>query len=306
MKVFNRRNFLKGGIASGATATLLSKGKDASAAQSFGGYPNSMGVLVDLTRCVGCRSCEAACNKEQGLPTPDLPFDDTSVFEEKRRTSEGAYTVVNKYDTPGQDHPLFRKMQCNHCNEPACLTSCFVNAYTKTPEGAVTYDPTVCVGCRTCMIACPFYVPAYSYSSVINPVIKKCVFCYDTRLKFGRPPACVESCPKEVLTFGKRKDLIKMAHQRIKNKPNGYVDHVYGEEEVGGTSWMYLSSVPFDEVGFDTHLGNQPIISYVKDFLTIVPMVLTIWPALFTGFYLLANRKDSKKNEKNSIANGEG
>ncbi len=305
MKVFNRRNFLKGGVAGGAAATLLSKSKDAGAAKSFGGYPNSMGVLVDLTRCVGCRSCEAACNKEQGLPAPDLPFDDTSVFEEKRRTSEGAYTVVNKYDT-SKDHPLFRKIQCNHCNEPACLTSCFVNAYKKTPEGAVTYDPTVCVGCRTCMVACPFYVPAYSYSSVINPVVKKCVFCYDTRLKFGRPPACVESCPKEVLSFGKRKDLIKIAHQRIRSKPDLYVNHVYGEKEVGGTSWMYLSSVPFDEVGFDTHLGNQPIISYVKEFLTIVPMVLTIWPALFAGFHLLANRKDSKKNEKQSITNGEG
>ena len=298
MKAMNRRKFLKGSLLGGAAASVVSKSRNADASASFGGYPDAMGVLVDLTRCVGCRSCEAACNKEQGLPAPAQSFDDLSVLDHERRTSEGAYTVVNRYEIPGQDHPLFRKIQCNHCNEPACLTSCFVNAYTKTPEGAVIYDPTVCVGCRTCMVACPFYIPAYSYSSVLNPVIKKCIFCYDTRLKFGRPPACVESCPREALTFGKRKDLIKTGNQRIKNHPDLYEDHIYGENEVGGTSWMYLSSAPFDQVGFDTDLGTQPILSYVKEFLTVVPMVLTIWPALFAGFHLLATRKDKQKKEE--------
>jgi len=304
MKKINRRSFLKGGLAGGA-ALAATGAKTASAAQDFGGYPDSMGVLVDFTKCVGCRTCEAACNKEQGLPEPEKPFDDISVFEESRhgglprRTTEKAYTVVNRYEVAGRAHPLFRKVQCNHCNEPACLTSCFVNAYKKTPEGAVIYDPTVCVGCRTCMIACPFYIPAYSYSSAINPVVKKCIMCYDTRLKFGRPPACVEACPQQVMTFGKRKDLLKLANQKIKENPDKYVDHIYGEKEVGGTAWMYLSDVPFDQIGFDTHLGTQPIINYVKEFLTIVPMVLTIWPALFTGFHLLSNRKDAKKNEEN-------
>jgi len=88
-------------------------------------------------------------------------------------------------------------------------------------------------------------------------------------------------------------------HQRISEKPDAYVDHVYGETEVGGTAWMYLSDVPFDKIGYDTHLGDQPIISYVKEFLAVVPMVLTIWPALFTGFHLLSNRKDALKNEEN-------
>ncbi|MBU0676456.1 MAG: 4Fe-4S dicluster domain-containing protein [Proteobacteria bacterium] len=306
MKKLNRRFFLKGGMAGTALLADTGLAKKASAADTFGGYPDSMGVLVDFTKCVGCRSCEAACNKEQGLPAPDKPFDYMSVFDErhkgqKRRTTEKAYTVVNRYNIKDREQgPVFRKFQCNHCNEPACLTSCFVNAYTKTKEGAVIYDPTVCVGCRTCMIACPFYVPAYSYSNPINPVIKKCIMCYDTRLKFGRPPACVEACPQEVMTFGKRKDLIKLGHNRIQKNPEKYIDHLYGEKEVGGTAWMYMSDVPFEELGFNTHLGEQPIISYVKEFLTIVPMVLTIWPALFTGFYLLANRKEAFKNEKPS------
>ena len=304
MKSLNRRNFLKGGLASGLLASFLGK-ENVVQAREFSGYTDKgMGVLVDLSRCVGCRSCEAACNREQGLPEPEVSFDDFSVFDIerhgglKRRTSEGVYTVVNRYNPEELDHPLFRKFQCNHCEEPACLTSCFVNAYTKTPEGAVMYDPKVCVGCRNCMIACPFYVPAYSYSKAFNPIVEKCIMCYPTRLKFGKPPACVEACPTEALTFGSRVDVLKFAHERIRSHPDSYVDHVYGEKEVGGTAWLYISPVDFRKIGFDMNLGHQPIINYVKSFLAIVPMVLTIWPALFAGFYRLANRKDGLNKEK--------
>ena len=300
----NRRRFLQGSLA-GAAAATVSLGKNTEAA-TFEGYPDAMGVLVDLSRCVGCRSCEAACNKEQKLPAPEKPFNDFSVFDEmhhgqKRRTDETRYTIVNRYDIPGREHPLFRKIQCNHCLEPACLTSCFVNAYTKTPEGAVIYDSTVCVGCRTCMVACPFYIPTFRYSSAFKPRIMKCVFCYDTRLTKGLPPACVEACPQEALTFGRRTDLVAAGKQRIRENPGNYVDHLYGEHEAGGTSWMYLSPAPFEQVGIDTTVPKEPILNYVKDFLSIVPMVLTIWPALFAGFHLLATRKDKmaeqKKNE---------
>ena len=300
----NRRTFLQGSLA-GAAAATVSLGKNTEAA-TFEGYPDAMGVLVDLSRCVGCRSCEAACNREQKLPAPEKPFNDFSVFDEihhgqKRRTDETRYTIVNRYDIPGREHPLFRKIQCNHCLEPACLTSCFVNAYTTTPEGAVIYDSSVCVGCRTCMVACPFYIPTFRYSSAFKPRIMKCVFCYDTRLTRGLPPACVEACPQEALTFGRRTDLVAAGEQRIRENPGTYVDHLYGEHEAGGTSWMYLSPAPFEQVGIDTTVPKEPILNYVKDFLSIVPMVLTIWPALFAGFHLLATRKDKmaeqKKNE---------
>ena len=299
--LINRRKFLQGGIAASAAATVSLAKK--SQAAHFEGYPDSMGVLVDLSRCVGCRSCEAACNQEQNLPTPEKPFNDFSVFDEmhhgqKRRTDETAYTVVNRYDVPGMDHPLFRKIQCNHCQEPACLTSCFVNAYTKTPEGAVIYNADVCVGCRTCMVACPFYIPTFRYSSAFHPRIMKCIFCYDTRLSKGKPPACVEACPQEALTFGRRTDVLNMGRQRIRENPDTYEDHIYGEHEAGGTAWMYISPAPFDKVGMDTTVPKEPILNFVKDFLAIVPMVLTIWPALFTGIHLLATRKDKLEQSK--------
>jgi Fe-S-cluster-containing dehydrogenase component len=307
MSGISRRRFLAASVA-GCAATTLAGSKKALAAGSFSGYPDGMGVLVDLTRCIGCRSCEAACNKEQNLPAPDKPFDDKSVFDEtfhggtqKRRPDENAYTVVNRYDTESAGKEIYRKVQCNHCAEPACLSSCFVNAYTKTPEGAVVYNSKVCVGCRNCMVACPFNIPGYSYSSAFDPVVKKCIFCHETRLKNGLPPACVEICPQEALTFGKRKDLIKIGHQRIQTHPGRYVDHLYGEKELGGTHWMYLSSVPFEEVGFDPNPGNEPIINNVKDFLSTVPMVLAIWPAMFTGFHLLAKNKDGHGDHEHDV-----
>ena len=285
-----RRNFLKACIIGGATISL-GKTNKGWAAGSFEGYPEAMGVLVDTTRCIGCRSCEAACNKEQKLPEPETNFQDKRVFEEERRPDAKAYTVVNEFEKKEPGGPVYRKVQCNHCNEPACLTSCFVNAYTKTKEGAVIYNSKVCVGCRNCMIACPFNVPGYDYESVTNPIVKKCILCYDTRLKVGRPPACVDICPQEALTFGHRADLIKMAHERIRATPDRYYDHVYGEKEVGGTSWLYLARTDFEKVGFDTTLNNEPIISNVKEFLGMVPMVLSIWPALFSGIHLLSKKE---------------
>lgn len=301
--LINRRRFLRGSLVASAAATVSLAQRTEAA--TFEGYPNAMGVLVDLSRCVGCRSCEAACNKEQHLPAPAKPFNDFSVFDEihhgqPRRTDETCYTIVNRYEIPGREHPLFRKIQCNHCQEPACLTSCFVNAYTKTPEGAVVYNPDVCVGCRTCMIACPFYIPTFRYSSAFHPRIMKCVFCHETRLSKGRPPACVEACPQEALTFGRRVDLVEVGRQRIRENPGTYVDHLYGEHEAGGTAWMYLSPAPFDQAGFDTSVPKEPILNYVKDFLSIVPMVLTIWPALFAGFHLLATRKEKAAHQQQS------
>jgi formate dehydrogenase iron-sulfur subunit len=218
----------------------------------------------------------------------------------KRRTDETRYTVVNRYQIPEREHPLFRKVQCNHCQEPACLTSCFVNAYTKTPQGAVVYNPDVCVGCRTCMVACPFYIPAFKYSSGFKPQIMKCMFCYETRLKNEKVPACVEACPREALIFGKREELIARARRRITNNPEKYQDHIYGEFEAGGTSWLYLSDVPFDKAGFNMDIGHEPILDSVTGFLGLVPMVLMVWPALFAGFHLLSTRKDQNNNDRDS------
>ncbi len=212
-----------------------------------------MGVLVDTTLCVGCRSCEKACNEiNDDLPRKEEKvFEDLSVFIKKRRMDHESYTVVNKYSNEiDKDKPVFTKFQCMHCNDPACVSACIVGAFSKDSNGAVRYDAWKCIGCRYCMTACPFQVPGYEYDNALDPVVRKCTFCFEKRTSKGELPACVESCPMEVMTFGKRKDLLKIARKRIKKNPGKYVPHIYGEREVGGTSWMYLSSVPFENIGF--------------------------------------------------------
>ena len=286
----SRRKFLKLAGAAGAGAAL-GAGK-AQAAGSFKGYPDQFGVLFDATQCIGCRRCEQACNEVNKLPEPEKPFDDLSVLETKRRTTEKAYTVVNRYEPKSGGPPVFRKNQCNHCLEPACASACFVSAFNKNPIGAVTYDPDVCVGCRYCMIACPFGIPAYEYNKAITPRVMKCTMCFNTRLKKGRLPGCVDICPKEALTFGKRTELLKLAWTRITRQPGRYVEHVYGEKEMGGTSWLYISSVPFKELGLREDLGDKPAAEYTKSALGMVPVIAGIWPVLLGGIWAISKYKD--------------
>ena len=278
----------------GAAGMGLTVGRPANAAgnKNFSGYPESIGVLHDMTRCIGCRKCEAACNEINKLPTPEQPFDDLSVLDNKRRTDATTYTVVNRYDgIQGADGPIYRKVQCNHCQEPACASACFVRAFNKTEKGAVTYDASVCVGCRYCMIACPFYVPAYEYNEPLEPRIMKCTLCYP-RLMDGKLPGCVEICPKEALTFGKRDDLITIARERIRSFPEQYVQHIYGEHEMGGTNWLYVSGVPFSALGMREDLGVTPAPKLTSGALASVPVIAGLWPVLLTGIYAVSKRKD--------------
>jgi len=286
----SRRKFLQWMVAAGAGTTLA---KPASAHEHFTGYPDSYGVLHDTTLCIGCRSCERACNEVNGLPAPEKPFDDISVLEEKRRTDAKAYTVVNKYDVGEYAKgPVFRKFQCNHCLEPACASACFVGAFKKTPEGAVSYDASVCVGCRYCIIACPFDVPTYEYDKALTPRVMKCTMC-QPRLEEGKLPGCVEACPMEALTFGKREDLITIARERIRKYPDRYIDHIYGEHEMGGTSWLYISGAPFEQLGFRTDLGVTPAPELTSGALSLVPMVIGVWPVLLGGLYVINKRKEN-------------
>lgn len=213
------------------------------------------GCLVDLTRCIGCRKCEQACNAVQQLPAPERSFDDVLVLEKKRHMDSRSFTVVNRYHTGAVDEhgklvPTHVKQQCMHCLDPACVSACPVGALTKKDNGAVHYDVTRCIGCRYCMVSCPFQVPCYEYEDPLTPRVRKCTFCFDERLSQGNVPGCISVCPVEALTFGKREQLLVTARKRIHEDPGRYIQHIYGEKEVGGTSWLYVSGVSFDQVGF--------------------------------------------------------
>ncbi len=249
----NRREFLKWMGVTGCTA-LLGKDAWANSGANQAGQPSSewLGVLVDTTICIGCRKCEWACNKVNNLPVQPLEtFEDKSVFAEQRRPDAGAFTVVNRYEgLTNNGRPIDVKFQCFHCNEPACYSACLVTAFEKQENGAVIYDPWRCMGCRYCMVACPFQIPAYEYFDAFTPEVRKCTFCYHRITEPHGVPGCVEICPVQCLTFGKRSELLEIAKQKIEERPDRYIDHIYGEHEAGGTSWMYLASVPFEKIGF--------------------------------------------------------
>jgi formate dehydrogenase iron-sulfur subunit len=299
----NRRDFLKKLAAAGLGSFALGLPKPASAdIANLPGYPNQYGVLVDTTVCIGCRRCEWACKEANKLPNQQSLKEyekDQSVFNKIRRTHADTFTVVNRFSNPrDSSRSIYVKKQCMHCYEPGCASSCFVKAFTKRPEGAVTYDASLCVGCRYCMAACPFDIPAYQYDDPWTPQVTKCTFCFDRIRLQGGVPACVAMCPVETMTFGKRSDLIDLAHKKIRDSPSRYVNHVYGETEVGGTSWLYLSGIPFNMIGFRTDLGTVPIPTYSKPFLSLVSPVFIVIPALAMGFYSFKKRRDQLADEE--------
>lgn len=250
-----------------------------------------MGILVDTTLCIGCQSCEEACAKANGLPEPDLGDLDPAKHV---KTSTTQWCTVNAYQTDVGE--VYVKKQCMHCNQPACGAACLTKAMLKTEEGPVIWREDKCMGCRYCMLSCPFDMPKFEYDSPI-PKIQKCTMCWN-RLEEGKLPACVEACPMEALVFGKRRDLIEEAKSRIYKNPDSYIPHIYGEHEAGGTGYLYLSAAPFEQLGFRTDLGTTPFPEFTKDFLYAVPIILTLWPPL-----LLAISR-AKKGEEETTESG--
>ena len=300
MKI-NRRFFLKFSAAS----TLLGLATKTESQEHFTGWPGRYGMLTDTTLCIGanCRKCEEACKKVNNLSRENLNLSDNSVFESSRRTDSLNYTVVNRFPNPKDSQkPIYVKKQCLHCDEPPCVSACLVSAFKKTPEGPVIYNKDVCIGCRYCMIACPFIIPAYDYFDPLTPQVRKCTMCYD-RVKQGKIPACAEICPQEAIVFGKRKDLIALARERMRNHPERYHPRIFGEEEVGGTSWLYLAGADFAKLGFPAEVGNTPYPELTRGFLGMVPIVFVIWPLLLTAFrkFSLARQAEEPKTIENFI-----
>jgi Fe-S-cluster-containing dehydrogenase component len=272
----NRRDFLKTvGVVGGSA--LLGGSVEADESQASTEF---MSVLVDTTRCVGCRSCEEACAEANGLPVPDIySLESERVLEQPRNTSVTQYSVINRFD--GVEGDVFVKKQCMHCNQPACGAACLTKAMLKTEEGPVVWREDKCMGCRFCMLSCPFDIPKFEYESPV-PRIMKCNFCFE-RLTEGEGPACVEACPEEAIVFGPRRELLDEARARIYAEPDTYVHHIYGEHEAGGTGWLYLAAVPFEQLGFRTDLEMKAYPELAKGFLYSVAVVFLLWPPFLLG-----------------------
>jgi Fe-S-cluster-containing dehydrogenase component len=248
----SRRDFLKvAGLAAGCAFALPTFARaDAPAKDSSEHYA----MLYDATVCVGCNACTMACRQWNGT---SAETDARQVYDAPTELSADTFTLIQLYQ--GENGGSFVKRQCMHCVDPACVSGCPVQALEKTADGPVVYDPERCIGCRYCQYVCPFHVPRFEWDVARFPVVTKCHFCYESRIKAGiGGPACADRCPTEALTWGKRGDLLIEAHRRISEDPARYVDHVYGEDDAGGTSVLYLSAVPFENLGLE-NLGTRPI-----------------------------------------------
>jgi len=287
-----RRDFFRALGAAGTVAVSASTAQ-ASETGAIAGTNDPVGVLVDTTRCIGCRMCEFGCahanGQANGLEKPS--FDEE--LTPQRQTTEKRWTAVQRHVVDGR--AITVKRQCMHCLQPACTSACLTKAMFKTPDGPVTWRSGKCMGCRYCMVSCPFDVPKFEYHSAV-PRIQKCQLCV-TRVAAGESPACVASCPAQALTFGRRENLLDEARSRIYTNPDRYVHQIYGEHEVGGTSWLYLSAVPFDKIGFRTDLGTTSFPNYTKEFLYAVPLVLTLVPPLLLSLAKAGDTKDEDADE---------
>ncbi len=256
-----------------------------------------VGVLVDTTRCVGCRACQAACKKKNNLPVDPENLPAGKTFPAK--LSASTFSLVEFYQVGGtNDKPKVQpvKKQCMHCLTPACASVCPVGAIQKTAKGPVTYDADKCMGCRYCMVACPFGVPKFEWDSA-NPRIRKCNLCAD-RIEQGQMPACVQACPMQALTFGTRAELVVEAQSRVSKSPDKYVPYVYGLAEVGGPSVLYLANVAFDKLAFNTELPTHPLPENTAAVMEKIPGVAIGVALALSGVSWWNHRRDKVTSDE--------
>ena len=247
-----------------------------------GSGPRQMAILTDTTRCTGCERCVSACQEHNGLAKERnwrwvRRIDDLSASR---------WTTLLRVDDD-----RFVRRQCRHCLDPECVSVCIVGALRKTPEGPVVYDRETCIGCRYCMIACPWEIPRYSWEDTV-PYIQKCDMCYERVTREGRPPACVEACPEQATIFGERDALLAEAHRRIEAEPERYLPRVWGEHEVGGTSVLYISDVDFTLTDREEPVRDtDPLPHRTTDVLHHMPLAFVGMAGVMSGIYWIIRRR---------------
>jgi formate dehydrogenase iron-sulfur subunit len=231
----------------------------------------SKAMLIDITKCIGCRACEHVCKEIHYFAVDDEPV-----------LSATALTVIEERGDK------FVRRLCMHCQDPACVSVCPVGALKKTAAGPVVYDGKKCIGCRYCMLGCPYSVPRYEWSKLV-PYVKKCDMCAE-RVMAGKQTACAEVCPVGATIFGDRDDLLAEAQKRIREN-SAYVNRIYGLEEVGGASVFFLSDVPFEKLGFVKPPQTEPLPALSEAALGEMPTVVMIGGSLLAGLYWFTQRR---------------
>ena len=276
-----RRGFLKAAGIGAALIPSLKAGKNLPRVQE-----KPKAILVDVRRCVGCKACQAACKLWNNLPA-----ENTEITEDEytNPTSLSAHTWnyirFSEVEEGEGVRWVMASIRCMHCLEPTCVSVCPTRALWKREDGPVLYDVDRCIGCRYCVTACPFGIPHFDEEA---KAIRKCTMCFD-RLDRGLKPACVSSCPTGALDFDLRSRIVRrvLADGR----------HVYGLQEAGGTSVIYVSSIPFEELGFPRLSPETPArfsSNLLAKFFMIGLAGLVIASALYGAYRLFLRRVEAK------------
>ncbi|MFP4368179.1 MAG: 4Fe-4S dicluster domain-containing protein [Candidatus Kapaibacterium sp.] len=260
-------------------------------------------ILTDITKCIGCTECVNACKVINNL-SPDKP----------REWIKNDGLSANNWTSVLYNGEHYVRKQCRHCIDPACVSVCPVGALQNKENGAVIYDSDRCLGCRYCMMACPYGIPRYTWDSPVA-YVRKCILCYEN-IKNGRidQPACTSVCPTGATIFGSRKDLLREAHYRIKNEPDKYMDHVFGEKEVGGSNVLYITSkeAPLDFLFYYNNrlekdiklLGspdpNAPLPETTKWAMGAVPVAFFGMGAIMASSYWMIKRRQKLAEDNKS------
>jgi Fe-S-cluster-containing dehydrogenase component len=238
----SRRSALK--AMASVTATSAVAALNTPAAEAAVAPADAVGMLYDTTLCIGCKACVVACADANDRER-DTAWSG-GMWQAPIDLNQHTKNIIKLYaDGPSRS---FVKQQCMHCVDPACVNACMLGSLQKREFGIVTYDASLCTGCRYCQMACPYNIPKFEWTKAFNPKISKCELC-SHRLAQGKEPACVEVCPRQAVIYGTRAELLEEAHRRLEAHPDRYVPKVYGETDAGGTQVLYLSHVPFDKIG---------------------------------------------------------
>jgi formate dehydrogenase beta subunit len=260
---------------------------------------DAVAMLFDTTRCIGCKACMSECNRVNGI-APDTGDDGRwqSPLQLNAQTPNIIQLLAG--DTP--ERSAFVKRQCMHCVDPACVAGCPFGALQKSDKGVVIWKGDQCIGCRFCEVACPFEIPKFEWNA-LNPRIVKCEFCAP-RLAEGLEPGCTTVCPVDAIVFGTRKDLLDEAHRRLEEAPARYVEpRVYGETEGGGTQVLYLSHVPFADLGLPD-LPRESNARYATRYQHLLYKAMIVPVALY-GLLATVVRRRWQQHEREHPADGE-
>ncbi len=196
--------------------------------------------LIDVSRCIGCKACQAACMEWNDL-RPEME-DFTGVYDNPSDLNPSTWTLMRFTEwenEAGNLEWLIRKDGCMHCSDPGCLKACpSPGAIVQYSNGIVDFVSENCIGCGYCVKGCPFNIPRISTA---DSKAYKCTLCSD-RVAVGQAPACAKACPTGAIQFGSKSDMQELAHERIidLNERGFKQAGLYDPEGVGGTHVMYV------------------------------------------------------------------